>query len=153
MTSVSSAGEREAIRPAGLSAEVADRFAYSYGVRHGTLLWISGQVALRDGKVVGEGDIELQARTVFENLARVVEAAGGSLDDIVETTTYMTDRAYSPVINAVRNEFLTGPVKPTSTLLVVNGLARPEFLVEISAVAVLSGRGAGADDAGREAAP
>src|SRR5690606_31732590 len=116
-----------------------DRFHYSYGVRVGNQLWIAGQVALRDGWVVGEGDIRLQARTVFENLERVVTAAGGTLDDIVETTTYMTDRAYSPVINEVRGEFFRGPVKPTSTLLVIAGLARPELLVEVSAVAVLRG--------------
>jgi 2-iminobutanoate/2-iminopropanoate deaminase len=49
----------------------------------------------------------------------------------------MTDRAYSLPINDVRKRYLTGPVLPTSTLLVVAGLARPDFLVEISAVAII----------------
>jgi 2-iminobutanoate/2-iminopropanoate deaminase len=140
MTDIPPPTERTAVQPEGLSAEIADRFRYSYGVRCGDHLWISGQVALRDGQVVGEGDITLQARAVFENLERIVTAAGGSLEDLVETTTYMTDRSYSPDINAVRAEFLRGPVRPTSTLLVVAGLARPEFLVEVSAVAVLGHR-------------
>ncbi len=137
MTSSSPPGDRFAVVGEGMSVEVAERFSYSYGVRCGGVVWISGQVALRDGQVVGVGDIELQARTVFENLSRVVQAAGGRLDDLVETTTYMTDRGYSAAINAVRAEYLTAAVKPTSTLIVVSGLARPEFLVEISAVAVI----------------
>ena len=137
MTSPDPSQARVAVIADGMSAEVAARFSYSYGVRWGSLMWISGQVALRDGEVVGVGDIELQTRTVFENLSRILAAAGGGLDDLVSTTTYMTDRSYSAAINAVRAEFLTGAVKPTSTLLVVSGLARPEFLVEISAVAAL----------------
>ncbi len=144
MTDTPPPPDREAVLPEGFSAEIAERFCYSYGVRCGNVLWISGQVALRDGQVVGEGDVRLQARTAFENLERIVTAAGGTLDDVVETTTYMTDRAYSPAINEVRAEFFRGPVKPTSTLLVVAGLARPEFLVEVSAVAVLRDR-AGAE--------
>jgi 2-iminobutanoate/2-iminopropanoate deaminase len=140
MTDTHAPADRTAVLPEGLSAEIADRFCYSYGVRSDSHLWISGQVALRNGQLVGEGDIALQARTVFENLQLIVTAAGGSLDDLVETTTYMTDRGHSAAINAVRAEFLRGPVKPTSTLLVVAGLARPEFLVEVSAVAVFGPR-------------
>jgi 2-iminobutanoate/2-iminopropanoate deaminase len=140
MTDIHTPADRTAVLPEGLSAAIADRFCYSYGVRCDSHLWIAGQVALRDGQLVGEGDIALQARTVFENLELVVTAAGGSLDDLVETTTYMTDRSYSAAINAARAKVLRGPVKPTSTLLVVAGLARPEFLVEVSAVAVLGHR-------------
>ena len=124
-----------AITADSLPAAAAEKFKYSFGVRVGDLVWISGQVALKDGQIVGIDDVRTQAEQVFTNLKAVLEAAGGSLDDLIETTTYMTDRAYSSDINAVRSRFLTGAVLPTSTLLVVAGLARPEFLVEISAIA------------------
>ena len=127
-------------KPVAISSErlptaAAEKFKYSFGVRVGDLVWISGQVALKEGQIVGVDDIRAQAEQVFGNLRIVLEAAGGSLENLVETTTYMTDRAYSGEINDVRSKFLTGDVLPTSTLLVVAGLARPEFLLEISAVA------------------
>lgn len=66
---------------------------YSQGVQTdgGRLLFIAGQTAAdRDGNVVGKGDPEKQAEQVFENLAAVLAAAGGSLDNMVMTTTYLT---------------------------------------------------------------
>jgi enamine deaminase RidA (YjgF/YER057c/UK114 family) len=120
-----------------LPRAAAERFGYSIAVLSGTTLWISGQVALSDGQIVGEGDIHIQAVQVFENIKQVLTAAGTDFSSVVSTTTYMTDRDFSLPINDVRKRYLTGPVLPTSTLLVVAGLARPEFLVEISAVAVI----------------
>jgi 2-iminobutanoate/2-iminopropanoate deaminase len=131
----------EAITAENLPIAAAEKFKYSFGVRVGNLMWVSGQVALKDGRIVGVDDVRAQTEQVFTNLKTVLEAAGGSLDDLVETTTYMTDRSYSSDINEVRARFLTGDVLPTSTLLVVAGLARPEFLVEISAVAHLAASG------------
>ncbi len=120
-----------------LPREAAEKFAYSIGVEVGGTLWISGQVSLRDGRVVGVDDIEAQTVQVFENLKEVLAAAGAGFSSVVCTTTYMTDRAFSLPINEVRKRYLIGPVLPTSTLVVVSGLARSELLVEISAVAVL----------------
>lgn len=129
--------QRRAVMPAAIPPGPAERFAYSYGVHAGEVLHISGMVAFdSSGAIVGAGDIEAQATQVFENLKAVVETAGGSLDDLVATTTYMTDPAFSLPINDVRRRYITGPVKPTSTLLVVAALARPELLVEVSAVAM-----------------
>ena len=128
----------KAINPATLPSGPRQRFAYSFGVASGDVMWISGQVALdADAQIVGIGDITAQTEQVFQNLGAVLAQAGGSFDDLVETTTYMTDRAHSLAINEVRTRYLNGPVPPTSTLLVVAGLARPEFLVEISATAVV----------------
>ncbi|WP_120284456.1 RidA family protein [Rhodococcus rhodochrous] len=126
-----------AVTAAGLPTAAAEKFRYSFGVLSDNTLRISGQVALKDGEVVGVDDITVQARQVFENLKTIVEAAGGTLNDLVETTTYVTDRSYLGPVNEARLEFLDGAVPPTSTLIIVAGLARPEFLVEISAVAVL----------------
>ena len=133
-----------AINPDELPGGAAARFAYSFGVRRADHLWISGQVALDpDGAIVGVDDIAAQAEQVFRNIGAVLAAAGGGFEHLVATTTYMTDRAFSPKINEARLRHIDGPCPPTSTLLVVAGLARPEFLVEISGVAVLSGRPAG----------
>lgn len=127
-----------AISSPDLPTAAAEKFRYSFGVQSGTTLRISGQVALKNGEIVGIDDISTQTTQVFENLKTIVEAAGGSLDDLVETTTYVTDRSYLGAVNDVRLEYLTGDVPPTSTLIVAAGLARPEFLVEISAVAELA---------------
>jgi len=127
-----------AVNPPALPGAAAERFRYSFGVRTGQVLWVSGQVALNSGgEIVGGEDVEAQTTQVFENLSAVLEAAGGTLADVVSTTTYMTDRSHSAGINAVRTRYLIGPTPPTSTLLVVAGLARPELQVEISAIAVL----------------
>ena len=132
--------DRAAFRPAALPAGPPERFAYSYAVRTGEILWISGMVALdAQGEIVGVDDIDAQATQVFENLKAVLAEAGGTLADVVSTTTYMTDRAYSLPINDVRVRYFVDDPRPTSTLLVVAGLARPEFLVEVEAVAVVRG--------------
>jgi 2-iminobutanoate/2-iminopropanoate deaminase len=132
------ADKARAISPPELAVGPAKRFFYSHGVRRGAQLWISGQVSMDSaGSVVGEGDINAQAERVFENLSAVLRAAGGDFSHIVSTTTYVTDRSLLLPVNEVRGRYLTTEPAPTSTLLVVAGLARPEFLVEISAVAIL----------------
>lgn len=128
----------KSIMPAALPAGPAQRTVYSYGVRVGDALHISGMVAFTaDGSIVGEGDIEAQSEQVFANLRSVLEEAGGTLADIVSTTTYLTDVSTAPVVNADRAKYFTGPVKPTHTVVGVAALARPQFLVEISAIAHL----------------
>ncbi|MDX2168976.1 MAG: RidA family protein [Deltaproteobacteria bacterium] len=112
---------------------------YSYAVKKsGTPLYISGQVAIDgSGKLVGEGDAAAQTEQVFANLRSIVEAAGGTLADIVKLTIYVTDAAYRPAIVAARNKYFTGGEPPASTYLVISGLALPQLLVEIEAIAVV----------------
>jgi enamine deaminase RidA (YjgF/YER057c/UK114 family) len=112
---------------------------YSYAVKKaGTPLFISGQVAIdRSGKLIGPGDAAVQTEQVFQNLRTVVEAAGGTMQDIVKLTIYVTDAAYRPVIVAARQTHFPDGQYPASTYLVVSGLAVPELLVEIEAVAML----------------
>ena len=108
------------------------------GVRAGDDLHISGLVSFAsDGTIVGEGDIDVQVEQVFTNMRAVVEEAGGSMDDIVSTTTYLTDVTHAPSISAARARHFTGDVLPTHTVIGVAALARPQFLVEISAIAHL----------------
>ena len=128
----------QSVMPASLPAEPAECTVYSYGVRAGDDLHISGLVSLAsDGTIVGEGDIDAQVEQVFTNMRAVLEEAGGSMDDIVSTTTYLTDVTQAPSISAARARHFTGDVLPTHTVIGVAALARPQFLVEISAIAHL----------------
>lgn len=131
---------RRRITPAALPADIADNNAYSYGVLDGDVLHVSGMVAFApDGSYVGLGDIDAQARQVFGNLRAVVEEAGGTLDDVLSTTTYLASSEYAAAVGAVRKEFFTGPVPPTSTV-VVAPMAREQFMVEVAAIARIPAR-------------
>ena len=106
-------------------------------VGRGRTLYISGQVALDPtGAVVGKGDLGAQTRQVFENLKAAVAAAGGSLDDVVKITVFMTDVSELQTFRQVRDRAFTRNL-PASSLVQVVRLARPEFLVEVEAVAVV----------------
>ena len=124
------------IQPKSLSDP---RPRYSQGIlaEGGKLLFVAGQTASdKDGNVVGKGDIEAQTAQVFKNLSAVLEEAGGSLDNLVMTTTYITDRKYREGYNRVRMQYYKKD-PPTSTLVIVTGLAHPDYLIEINGVAVL----------------
>jgi enamine deaminase RidA (YjgF/YER057c/UK114 family) len=112
---------------------------YSQGIETtgGKLLFIAGQTASdKGGNVVGKGDIKAQTTQVFANLKAVLEAAGGTLDDLVMTTTYITDRSYREGYNEVRSQqYKKDP--PTSTLVIVSGLAHPDYMIEIAGVALI----------------
>jgi enamine deaminase RidA (YjgF/YER057c/UK114 family) len=128
----------EFINPEGLNVERAAGLSYGYAVRSGNLLFISGQVARdHDGNMVGIGDPEAQTVQVFENLKHVLEAAGGSLKDVIVTRTYLVNRDHLPAIVAVRKRYLTGPNYPTSAAVIGTGLSSPEYLIEMEAVAHL----------------
>jgi 2-iminobutanoate/2-iminopropanoate deaminase len=112
---------------------------YSQGIQTtgGKLLFIAGQTAVdQDGNVVGKGNIEKQAEQVFENLTAVLKAAGGSFKNLVMTTTYITDIKYREGYNKVRLKYYRDN-HPTSTLVVVKGLAQKDYLIEIAGIAVL----------------
>jgi 2-iminobutanoate/2-iminopropanoate deaminase len=112
---------------------------YSQGIltQGGKVLFIAGQTASdKDGNVVGKGDIKAQTRQVFDNIKAVLEAAGGSLDNLVMTTTYITDRQYREGYNEVRRGMYKKD-PPTSTLVIVRGLANEDYLIEIAGIAVL----------------
>lgn len=131
--------DRRAIMPDSLPEAPALNNTYHYGVRAGDTLHIAGMVSFAsDGTIVGEGDIEAQVEQVFTNMAAVVEAAGGTMNDVVATTTYLVDVAHAPVVSAARARWFTGEVLPTHTVVGVAALGRPQFLVEIEAQAYLA---------------
>jgi 2-iminobutanoate/2-iminopropanoate deaminase len=104
----------------------------------GRLVFISGMVAKGgDGKVVGVGDIEAQTKQVCENLKAAVEAAGGTMDDICRVDVYVRNMEHFDRIHKVRREYFKSP-PPASTMVEVSKFTSPDYLIEISAIAVVS---------------
>ncbi len=128
--------DREFINPPDIAPPPAN--LYNHIVKVGKTVYISGQVPRgMDGKAVHPGDAAAQIRQVWANLEIAVKAAGGSLQDIVKTTTYVVGSENLPRIREVRMTLLPEEGRPTSTTVVVAGLADPDFLVEVEAVAEL----------------
>ena len=110
----------------------------SQAVKVGNMVYIAGQISRdKDGNLVGEGDAEAQVRQVWRNIEAAVQAAGGTLQDVVKTTTYVTKHEYTAAAWKVRNEVWAGGNPPTSTMLIVAALAQPGWLVEIESIAVV----------------
>src|SRR5580700_10554571 len=99
-------------------------------VQGGTTVYLAGQVASdASGKLVGEGNFEAQAEQVFRNLRIAVEAAGGTMADIVKLNIYLVaevDQAEVPKLRAIRNRYVNTERPPASTLVVVSRLAQPD---------------------------
>jgi 2-iminobutanoate/2-iminopropanoate deaminase len=107
-------------------------YPFSAAVRTGNLLFVSGQVGIRDGKT-GNG-IEEQTRMTMENIRDVLSRAGCSMESVVKVTVFITDMSLWPKMNDVYRTFFSGDL-PARSALGVNGLALPELLVEIECVA------------------
>ena len=122
--------ERVTIVPEGIAANPA----FSPGVRVGEFLFISGQVAQDgNGNTVGVGDCAAQTRQVMSRIQTIVQAAGATLQDVVKITTFLINIDDYPAFSQVRSAtFPTSP--PASSTVIVAGLVRPEFLVEVEAV-------------------
>lgn len=124
---------KEFINPPALSRPTG----YTHVVKVGNTVYIAGQVPINArGEVVGVGDAAAQSRQVFANLEAAVQAAGGTKWDFVSIIGYLVGREHLPAYREARVAFF-GENPPASTLLIVSGLAQPELLVEVSAVAAL----------------
>ena len=106
----------------------------------GNTVYLRGQIGqdLDTRESVGVGDVEAQAERAMANIAMLLDEAGGELADIVKVVVYLTDVRYREPVYRVMGRWLKG-VFPVSTGLVVTALARPEWVVEIDATAVVSG--------------
>ena len=110
---------------------------YSHAAKAGNTLYIAGQIAQDvDGNLVGKGDFELQIHQVFKNLKNILEEAGGDLQNIVKMTTFLTHYGYIETYRSVRGKYFPEP-SPPNTLLMIESLAMPDFMIEVEAVAVL----------------
>jgi enamine deaminase RidA (YjgF/YER057c/UK114 family) len=101
---------------------------------------VAGQLSVDvHGDVIGQGDFEAQVRQVFENLAGALESVGLGLRDVMKFTTYLTSPELIDRFYAVRETLFASLYPrgeyPGNTLLVVSRLVRPEFLIEIEAIA------------------
>jgi enamine deaminase RidA (YjgF/YER057c/UK114 family) len=103
----------------------------------GRLVFISGMTArCADGSVAGIGYIEAQTRQVCENVKSAVEQAGGTMDDICRVDVYVRNMGHFDRIHKVRREYFKPPA-PASTMVEVCKMTSPEYLIEISAIAVI----------------
>jgi enamine deaminase RidA (YjgF/YER057c/UK114 family) len=131
--------QRQNIQPDALSKRVVNGhvlYSHVVVVEGKRAIFIAGQLARdRHGNAVGKGDMRAQLRQVGENIKAALEAAGATLDDLVKTTTYVTDiDEYFKHVD-VRMEYFAA--LPTSTTVEVRRLAHPDFLVEVEAMAVV----------------
>jgi enamine deaminase RidA (YjgF/YER057c/UK114 family) len=105
----------------------------------GNMVFLRGQVGqdLDTSESVGIGDAAAQAEQAMRNIARLLEEAGSRLEEVCKIVIYLTDIRYRELVYRVVGKWLKG-VYPVSTGLVVEALARPEWLVEIDATAVIA---------------
>lgn len=98
---------REIIRTDAAPAAIG---TYSQGVRVGDTVYLSGQIPLQPVTMeLVEGDIEVQVRQVFDNLAAVANAAGGTLKDVAKLNVFLTDLSHFPLVNQVMSEYFSEP--------------------------------------------
>ncbi len=135
MVAVPDGAERRVIRPQGW---VAGSLPYSYGILSGDTLFLAGLVS-RNGKdnSVVAGDIQVQTRTALDNAGEILKAAGMTHADAVSSRVFITDTAIFQDMNTAYRPYF--PKEPPARATVRAGLMGPEFLVEITLVAVKGG--------------
>ena len=130
---------KEIFSPATLPPPVG--YSHVAKVNKGTLIYLAGQVSSdASGKLIGERNFEAQAEQVFRNVKIAVEAAGGTMADIVKLNIYLVAEVSQdevPKMRAIRDRYVNKEKPPASTLVVVSRLARPGWLIEVEAVAAL----------------
>ena len=105
----------------------------------GRMVFVAGMTARRpDGTIAGIGDIEEQTRQVCENIKQALEAAGARMDDVCRIDVFLRSIGDRERFNKVRQQYWPAN-PPASTLVEVSKLVSPEYLVEITAIAVASG--------------
>jgi 2-iminobutanoate/2-iminopropanoate deaminase len=114
-------------------------FYQGVGVNGGRLIYLAGQVANNpDNSVAGVGDLRRQAEKVYENIGHILRAAGATPASAVKETTWVLSiDAWRQHGTPVRRAFYNGDY-PASTLVEIQGLARPEFLVEVEVIAAVA---------------
>jgi 2-iminobutanoate/2-iminopropanoate deaminase len=128
--------EREFMNPEGMATPPSN--LYNHVVKVGNTVYIAGQLSRdENGNAIHIGDAEAQTVQAWANLKTAVEAAGGTLADIVKTNTYVVGTENLAKVRAARLNILPPEGRPTSTTVVVAGLADPGLVVEVEAIAVL----------------
>ncbi len=108
---------------------------YSQGVQAGNLVFLSGQIPLVPATMeIVDGDFERRTRQVFDNLRAVAEAAGGSMDQVVKLTIYLTDLGNFGAVNEIMAEYFSEPYPARAAL----GVAALPKNADIEAEAILA---------------
>ena len=131
----SSAAEVTTLNPESIVKPYKARFSHGKLVPAGAdWLVTAGQTGVNPDGVIGK-DIEQQADWAMSNLFQIVSAAGMTSDDIVKITIFYTDPSHLPIIVVARNRYFRESFRPASSAVGVSSLVRPEYLVEVEALA------------------
>jgi enamine deaminase RidA (YjgF/YER057c/UK114 family) len=117
-------------------AEWEDKVGYCRAVRIGQTIEVSGTTSVRDGKIIGVGDMYTQTKTCFDIIIKAIEEAGGKKEHIVRTRMFLTDLSQWEEAGRVHGEYFKN-IKPASTLLKVAGLIHEDMLIEVEATAII----------------
>lgn len=129
---------RESVVPKDMK-DIPEKFHYSPGVKAGPFLFIAGQVGRDENMNVIEGK-EAQMAQAFENVKKVLSAAGCTFDDVVEMITYLTDMRDLQLLMKVKDRYFTNLDRlPTWTAIGTTVLANPGLFVEVKCTALLPG--------------
>lgn len=110
-----------------------DKVGYSRAVRVGNIIEVSGTVAVRDGKVIGDNPYE-QAKCILQIIAENLKEAGAELTDVIRTRIYVTDISQWQMVGKAHSEVF-GNIKPATSMVEVSRLISAEYLLEIEATA------------------
>ena len=114
-----------------------DKFSLSQAIKVGNILYISGQIALDpEGNIVGKDDMKAQSERVYENIDALLKKAGGTMENVVKITAFLTDMNRFAEYNEVRGKVFKGR-HPASSTVAITALAFKGLLVEVEAVAYL----------------
>ena len=116
-----------------------ESFGYSRAVQIGNAIEVSGTTASEDDKVIGIGDVTLQAEYIIKKIEHTLVEAGFSLKDVVRTRIFMTDISHWEEVAKVHS-YLFEDVMPACTLVEVSNLIHPDLLIEIEATAIKEDR-------------
>ncbi len=122
----------ERINPSNL----AQPRGYTHVVKAGNTVYIAGQVGRRPDGTLAGSDIGSQTDQVFKNLRAALASVGAGFENMTKITVFLTHREDIPGFRTARDKHVTGE-PPASTLVLISGLAEPEFRVEVEATAVI----------------
>ncbi len=109
--------------------------SYSRAVRVGDHVYVSGSTAMKDGRVIGPGDVVAQTHQTIATISAALQEAGATLSDVVRYRIYLTNIAGSDEVIPILGEYF-GDICPAGTLVAVSALIAPELMIEIEVDAI-----------------